>query len=222
MEVDGRRVSTADVMQSPELAGLVSYEGPLRSVRLPEPPAKDCAGTGENRNVSRSVGLLGAGHAAEAGEVDAANDPESPIRKAHAAFIAFLHRGDPKYRAWVNGIGIARAGLRDLLRQPHTNEAVDRLASTAEDAIRVGYLPGKMPEILVPFAQGKRFQGFVCRGRGDAHGLRTAGPSADAGAPAVYKNIDLTGYTLRFPNSFKDLGPASREVSTPIRLALRT
>jgi hypothetical protein len=35
MLVDGRNVATAEVMMSPELAGLVSYQGPLLGVRYP-------------------------------------------------------------------------------------------------------------------------------------------------------------------------------------------
>jgi hypothetical protein len=35
MRVDGRNVSTAEVMMSPELAGLVSYHGPLQETRYP-------------------------------------------------------------------------------------------------------------------------------------------------------------------------------------------
>jgi hypothetical protein len=35
MRVDGRNVSTAEVMMSPEFAGLVSYQGPLLGVRYP-------------------------------------------------------------------------------------------------------------------------------------------------------------------------------------------
>ena len=35
MRVDGRDVSTAEVMMSPELAGLVSYQGPLLGARYP-------------------------------------------------------------------------------------------------------------------------------------------------------------------------------------------
>ena len=37
MLVDGHNVSTVEVMMSPELAGLVSYQGPLRGVRYPLP-----------------------------------------------------------------------------------------------------------------------------------------------------------------------------------------
>jgi hypothetical protein len=37
MRVDGRDVSTAEVMMSPELAGLVSYQGPLLGARYPMP-----------------------------------------------------------------------------------------------------------------------------------------------------------------------------------------
>ena len=35
MRVDGRNASTAEVMMSPELAGLVSYHGPLLETRYP-------------------------------------------------------------------------------------------------------------------------------------------------------------------------------------------
>ena len=35
MRVDGRNVATAEVMMSPELAGLVSYQGPLLGTRYP-------------------------------------------------------------------------------------------------------------------------------------------------------------------------------------------
>ena len=38
MQVDGRDVSTAEVLMSPELAGLVSYQGPLLGVQYPLPP----------------------------------------------------------------------------------------------------------------------------------------------------------------------------------------
>jgi hypothetical protein len=37
MRVDGRNASTAEVMMSPELAGLVSYQGPLLGARYPLP-----------------------------------------------------------------------------------------------------------------------------------------------------------------------------------------
>lgn len=42
MRVDGREVSTAELMMSPELAALVSYQGPLLGVRyrLTPPPAR--------------------------------------------------------------------------------------------------------------------------------------------------------------------------------------
>jgi hypothetical protein len=35
MVVDGAEVATADVMTSPELAALVSYDGPLQGTRYP-------------------------------------------------------------------------------------------------------------------------------------------------------------------------------------------
>jgi serpin B len=61
MEVDGQRVSTADVMQSKELAGLVSYEGPLRSVRLPDAPSRKL----QNRTARPGAGERPAPEAAD-------------------------------------------------------------------------------------------------------------------------------------------------------------
>jgi hypothetical protein len=48
MEVNGERMRTADVMQSPTLSGLVSYEGPLRGTRYPD--------RAQNRTVNGDAG----------------------------------------------------------------------------------------------------------------------------------------------------------------------
>jgi hypothetical protein len=55
MQVDGRNVATAEVMMSPELAGLVSYQGPLLGVRYPlwEHPALTTSSPARPASTSR-------------------------------------------------------------------------------------------------------------------------------------------------------------------------
>jgi hypothetical protein len=55
MHVDGRNVATAEVMMSPELAGLVSYQGPLLGVRYPlwEHPALTTSSPSRPASTSR-------------------------------------------------------------------------------------------------------------------------------------------------------------------------
>ncbi len=54
MRVDGRTVSTAEATMSPELAGLVSYQGPLLGVRYP-PVGAPCLDPVEHVVPSRHV-----------------------------------------------------------------------------------------------------------------------------------------------------------------------
>jgi hypothetical protein len=55
MEVNAERRRTADVMQSPTLSGLVSYEGPLRGIRYPD-RAQDRAAGGSGRHEAPEAG----------------------------------------------------------------------------------------------------------------------------------------------------------------------
>ena len=54
MLIDGRNVSTAEAMMSPELAGLVSYQGPLLGARYPLPagPALTTSSTSSQASTS--------------------------------------------------------------------------------------------------------------------------------------------------------------------------
>ena len=70
MHVDGREVSTADVMMSPELAGLVSYQGPLRGTRYPLPGAAP--------NPSSTSSPVATSSHETSSPLDA-NDPTSPF-----------------------------------------------------------------------------------------------------------------------------------------------
>jgi hypothetical protein len=56
MEVDGERRPTAEVMQSPTLSGLVSYEGPLRGSRYPDRPPTQTTARGSERREAREAG----------------------------------------------------------------------------------------------------------------------------------------------------------------------
>ena len=72
MEVDGERRRTADVMQSPTLSGLVSYEGPLRGTRYPD------------RAQNRPAGGSGRREAPEAGSPSDPFDDLQAKRSPHA------------------------------------------------------------------------------------------------------------------------------------------
>jgi hypothetical protein len=79
MLVDGRNVATAEVMMSPELDGLVSYQGPLLGVRYPlwEHPALTASST------SRPVSTSGHDTSFPVGSTDTASpyDPFVDLRR---------------------------------------------------------------------------------------------------------------------------------------------
>jgi hypothetical protein len=92
-------------------------------------------------------------------------DPDAEVTRAERvqdAFLAYLGDRDPDVRSWLNGVGITVAGFSDLLRRGRvTDGEIAWLRRNARPAIKIGYLPGRLPAVLAPFARGQRFLGHV-------------------------------------------------------------
>jgi hypothetical protein len=190
MEVDGRWVRTADVMTSPELAGLVTYDGPLPDVRYPHRlRAEEHVMTGQTDQ--RPDGGVETGSAdpflalnAEAGaptpSASAEADPWASFADAGSSSFGpleieaeTLERARQRQRAWLKTTWVRDTWLGRFLR-------LDAPPPPSEPGIKLDPAPAHPPLVLRPEPDaGAPLDELSARSPTDIDTQR----DADAGAP---------------------------------------